>query len=182
MRRLLRYGHAVVFCLLALGITLPASAQDAPTVELSGGYNFLRVQFEDFEDEKSFPAGWYVDVASNVTEMIGIVGQIGGNYKTLFDTVDTSLHRFLGGVRVSSRTNQQVVPFVQVLAGGIRSSFEAFGESESQTDGALQIGGGVNLMPNDSVGIRVGADYLRVFDEDEGVNVFRFAVGVVLPF
>ena len=90
MRRLLRYGHAVVLCLLALGITLPASAQDAPTVELSGGYNFLRVQFEDFEDEKSFPAGWYVDVASNVTEMIGIVGQIGGNYKTLFDTVDTS--------------------------------------------------------------------------------------------
>jgi len=29
------------------------------------------------------------------------------------------------------------------------------------------------------VGLRVGADYLRIFEEDAGANLFRFTVGIV---
>lgn len=184
MHGFLKYVSLVVLCLVMLGIALPAAAQDAARVELSGGYNFLRVFEEDFEDEKNFPGGWYAEVAGNLTDMFAIVGQVSGNYKTLtFDStdVDAKLHTFSGGVRVSSRVNQRVVPFAHILGGGVRSSFEGGGEEDSETDGILQIGGGVNLMPNARVGIRLGADYLRVFVEDEGVNVFRFAAGVVLP-
>ena len=35
------------------------------------------------------------------------------------------------------------------------------------------------------VGVRIGADYLRIFpknDETTSVNVFRFVAGIVLPF
>jgi hypothetical protein len=38
----------------------------------------------------------------------------------------------------------------------------------------------VNFALTDAVGLRAGADYLRVFAEDEGANLFRFHVGVVI--
>lgn len=175
----------VVFFLVMLSMALPATAQDAARVELSGGYNFLRLFDEDLGDEKNFAGGWYGEVAGNLTDMFAIVGQVGGNYKTLtFDNTDFdfNLHVFSAGVRVSSRTHQRVVPFAHILGGGVRSSLKGGGEEESWTDGFLLIGGGVNVMPNARVGIRLGADYVRAFTEDEGLNVFRFAAGIVLPF
>ena len=51
---------------------------------------------------------------------------------------------------------------------------------------AIQLGGGVNVMGSGNVGLRVGADYLRILAKDDGelssgedVNGFRFVVGVV---
>ena len=51
---------------------------------------------------------------------------------------------------------------------------------DSSTNFGLQAGGGVNFGLTDTIGIRAGADYLRVFAEDEGANLFRFHVGVVI--
>jgi opacity protein-like surface antigen len=53
-------------------------------------------------------------------------------------------------------------------------------ESDSGTDFGLQVGGGVNVMVTAKAGVRVGADYLRVFSEDQGINMFRFTAGIVL--
>jgi opacity protein-like surface antigen len=181
----------VFVCLVALGIALPAAAQDAARVEVSGGYNFIRA-FEsgDGEDE-NLPGGWYADVAGNLTDMFAIVGQVNGNYKSeeeLGLSADIDVHGFLGGVRLSSRANQRVVPFGQVLVGGTNVSFSAGSFDESETFFTVQLGGGVNLMASDRVGIRVAVDYLRVLGKDESdlntedTNVFRFAAGIVLPF
>lgn len=137
--------------------------------------------------------------------MIGIVFQVGGNYKTFEEsfsaggvtatsTVDLKVHEFLGGVRVNASTGTAVTPFAHVLAGGINGSVEAtasasipgqpplsFSDSDSGTDFGLEIGGGVNFGLSDRVGLRVSADYLRVFgEEDSGANLFRFSVGIVL--
>jgi hypothetical protein len=38
----------------------------------------------------------------------------------------------------------------------------------------------VNFGLTDQVGLRVGADYLRVFEEDAGADFFRFVVGIVI--
>ena len=84
----------------------------------------------------------------------------------------------MGGVRVSSRTNKQAVPFAHVLAGAVRQTVG----TNTVVDGGLQVGGGVNVMPKDRVGVRVGVDYLRVFGSGEGTNVVRVDAGVVLPF
>lgn len=174
----------LVLSVLMLGFALPVAAQDVPKIELSGGYQVLN----DRSAEETFPAGWYVDVAGNVTRMFGIVGEVGGSYKTLSDLVDVKLkvHTFMAGVRVSSRANAKVVPFAQALVGGWRAggSVGILGISvgASETDAALQVGGGVNVMATGNVGIRLGADYRRVFTEDEGTNEARFVVGVVLPF
>jgi outer membrane protein with beta-barrel domain len=176
---------SAALCLIVLGVALPAAAQGTPKAELSAGYNFFRVFEEDLGDEKNFTKGWYADVAGNMSDMLAIVGLVSGTYKTISEgnvDVDLSVHTFLGGVRLSSRANQRMVPFVQFLGGAARSSFEGLGESDSETDGVLQVGGGVNLMPNATVGVRLGGDYLRVFEDPEGVNVFRFTAGVVIPF
>ena len=54
--------------------------------------------------------------------------------------------------------------------------------SDSASYFGLQVGGGVNLAIAQAVAVRLGVDALRVFHEGEGVNVFRFAAGIVVPF
>ena len=164
--------------LMVLVSSLPAAAQ----VEVSGGYNFLRLLDEDLEgSDKNFNKGWYADLA--VGGKVAVVGQITGNYKTFDDSLpadfELKLHSYMGGVRFGGGGSQGAVPFVQVLGGAFRTGVSAFGEDESSSDGALQVGVGVNLLPAGGIGLRLGADYIRVFTEGEGTNALRFGVGIV---
>jgi opacity protein-like surface antigen len=186
-------------CLVALSVAIPVSAQTSPRTEISGGYQFLT--FDVDEENESLPKGWYFDVAGNVTPTIGIVFQIGGNYKSFEESVtvgggtfeaeaDLKVHEFLGGVRLNARGNPRLVPYGQLLVGGINGSLEltttstipgvpGFSTEDSGTNFALEVGGGVNFGLTESAGIRFGADYLRVFADDAGSNVFRFHAGIV---
>ena len=194
--------RALALCLATMGLAVPALAQSTPKVELSGGYQFLNFSVEG--ENESMPAGWYFDVAGNLTPMIGVVFQVGGNYKSFDESVtiggitatataDLKVHEFLGGVRLSARSNSAVVPFGQVLVGGINGSIEvsasttipgmppiAFNDEESGTNFALQAGGGVNFKMSEAIGLRAGADYLRAFQDEGGANLFRFHVGIVI--
>jgi hypothetical protein len=164
-----------VFALLTvLASSRPAAAQ----VEVSGGYNFLRLLDEQVEgDDKNFAKGWYADLA--VGRTIAVVGQISGNYKTFGDLFDFKLHSYMGGVRFGGGRSRGAVPFVQVLGGAFRTGVSGLDTDESETDRALQIGAGVNVLPAGGIGLRLGADYVRVFTEGEGANVLRFGVGIV---
>ena len=181
-----------VLAVVVLGIGLPAAAQDVPKGEVSGGYQFISVKSPG-EDAENFPVGWYFDVAGNVTDAVAIVGQFSGNYKTIEDPIDgdfdLKIHPYMVGIRGSSRRNEKVVPFGQVLVGGVSLKASQGSLSASETDLAVQVGGGVNVMGNSKVGVRLGVDYLRVFGKSDGeltggddANVFRFVVGVVVPF
>ena len=167
-------------CAAIVAVSAPAMAQDAPKAEVSVGYNYLH------SNGDSMPKGWYADVAGNVTPAFAVVGQVTGNYES-DDTlgVDSKLHTFMGGVRVNARATGGVTPFAHVLVGVAHSSLSTdlggVTGSLSTNDGALQLGGGVKLMPK-NVGVQVGADYLRLFTDVEGTNVFRFAAGVVFGF
>ena len=195
------YVRMLALCVTLVCVAVPASAQSTPNAEISAGYQFLNFSVEG--ENESMPKGWYFDVVGNLNPMIGIMFQVGGNYKTFEEsfsaggatattTVDLKVHEFLGGVRLNGRTGAAVTPFVHVLAGGINGSVEAtatatipgqppisFSDSDSGTDFAFEIGGGVNFPLSDAVGLRVGADYLRIFEEDAGANLFRFTVGIV---
>jgi len=165
---------AFVSCLMAA----PAFAQETPSFDVSGGYSFLR----DQEVEENFH-GWVASVTGNLSPLLGITGEIGGNYKTV-DVIGTdvslSVHSFLVGPRLAARTNPAFTPFVHVLDGAARGSASVLGQSESATDFALQPGGGVDFWVRENVGVRAGADYRRVFSEGEGSNEFRFQLGIVL--
>jgi len=188
------------FCLAALCVAIPVSAQTTPRTEISGGYQFVTFSVDD--ESESIPKGWYFDVAGNLNPMIGIVFQVGGNYKTFEESVtfgggtftaeaDLKVHQFLGGVRLSARDNPKLVPFGQLLVGAINGSVEltatstipgipTFSEEDSSTNFGLLFGGGTTFGVSESAGIRFGVDYLRIFEEDAGSNVFRFHVGVVI--
>ena len=97
----------------------------------------------------------------------------------------------MGGVRVAARTNPRVVPFGQVLVGAARLSggvtasgpaVSVLAVGDADTEFALQIGGGVNLMTSGNIGVRLGADYRRIFISAGGENEFRVVAGVVIPF
>ena len=177
-----------IFGVMVLGVAGSAAAQDTPRAEVSAGYQFFTGKGEDeVEDWENFPAGWYADVAGNLTPMLGVVGQVSGNYKTIEETdadIDFKVHTFMFGVRASSPG--RVRGFGQFLVGGVNlKASDAFG-SASETDLAIQLGGGVTVLGANNIGFRAGVDYLRFFGSDEGelsggedVNGFRFVVGVV---
>jgi opacity protein-like surface antigen len=193
--------RVLAFCLAVLGMAVPVFAQSAPKAELSAGYQFLNFVVDG--ENESMAKGWYFDVAGNLTPTFGLVFQIGGNYKNFEESVslggitsiasaDLKVHEFLGGVRLNSNARSTIVPFGQVLVGGMNGSVDvsstttlpgqapiSFNQSDSGTNFALQAGGGVNLGLTDGVGLRVGADYLRIFDDSGGANLFRFNVGLV---
>jgi hypothetical protein len=169
-----------VLCGGVLSVAVPAAAQAA--VEVSGGYNYLRLEGE------SVPNGWYADLAGKIAPGIQLVGQVTGNYKTVSVggiDVDAKLHSFMGGVRVAgSRTG--VSPFGQVLFGVLRASASSnasgllpFTVSDGDSEGALQIGGGLNIRSSAAIGLRLGLDYVRVLS-DVGANGMRFSAGIVL--
>ena len=90
--------------------------------------------------KKAMPLGWYFDVAGNLTPLLGVVFQVGGNYKTvdqsatigvisLAASADFKVHEFLGGVRMNFRSNRSVVPFGQFLVGGFNGSIKVSGRT-----------------------------------------------------
>ena len=187
MRGSMKWAGVALLSLMVVGFARPVAAQDAPKAEISAGYNYLQAKSSGDEDWTKFKSGWYADVAGNVTPVVSIVGQVTGNYKTFEDDPDgdfkLKLHTFMAGVRGSSTGN--VSGFGQVLVGGanVKGSIGTF--SASETDLAIQVGGGVNVRGSGAVGLRLGIDYLRVMAKDDGevleaadVNGFRFSVGV----
>jgi opacity protein-like surface antigen len=179
---------AALTCLLGAATARPAAAQ----ADISAGYQFTHTP------EVNLPVGFYVDVSGTVAPAFAIVGEISGAYRS--ETVTSGattvhatarLHTFMAGVRVASHGNPRLVPFGQMLVGGARLNSElsattsgamvVSGEN-AETDFTLQMGGGVDAMVRRNLGLRLGADYRRIFFPGFGENDFRLVAGLVLPF
>ena len=193
----LRISVIAALAILLLAIPQPARAQN-DAGEFSAGWQVLH-----FEEE-TFSRGWYADVLGNLTDSLGVVGEVSGHYRTIDETrlvagvpvdvsADLRIHSFMGGIRFSARQSQQIVPFGQALFGLVHGSAAVEGsatvggrtftvdESESDSDAAFALGGGVNVRMTDILALRFAASYFRVI-EDGASNSVRFAVGVVFPF
>src|SRR5262245_55543928 len=189
--------------IIALGLAQPAAAQGPEKGDVSFGYQFLNLSADS--ESESLPTGWFVDMAGNLTRSLAVVAQVGGNYKTYEQSASfggasasanatIKLYEFMGRVRMSSHASRSVVPFAHVLAGAAygSGSFEGSGSfggqnfavsgADSQTNFALQVGGGTNIGMTENVGIRFGVDYLRIFENEGGINAFRLGAGVNLKF
>jgi outer membrane protein with beta-barrel domain len=190
--------------LAGLLLAQPAAAQGASKGDVAVGYQFMNLSASG--DSQSMPAGWFVDVSGNLNRSVAAVAQFGGNYKSLSESVvaggvtananaDVRVHQFMGGVRVSAHPSPTVAPFVHILAGAAYGSVSysgtgsiagqtivAMSGTDSGTNFALQTGGGTNIWMTPTIGLRMGVDYVRIFETDGGANVFRFAAGVGFKF
>jgi hypothetical protein len=165
--------------LLLLALTTPAAAQGRGG-DVAVGVGILH----DSDLEETFPTGWLFAATGNVTSMLGIVGEVGGNYKTV-DVLGTDLnlrvHSFLGGLRFMNRT-EKAVPFAQFLVGAVNGQASVLGASDSSTHLAFQPGGGVDIMMSEKIGIRLQGDYRIIKSDGDTSSEFRFAVGAVFGF
>ena len=180
-----------------LALPQPARAQ-GPAGEISGGYRLIHGA------DETFSLGWYADVLGNITDSFGVVGDVAGHYKSIDETRsaggiqvnvsgDLRIHTFMGGARLTWRRNPRITPFVQALVGLAHGAADVEGsatvggrtftadESESFTEFAADLGGGVNIRATDGMSVRVAGSWFRVVEED-AENAFRFSLGVVFAF
>lgn len=168
-------------CLLVLMVlaALPAAAQ-APKAEVFGGYSYTRINPGGSGNGFNLN-GWNGSVAGNVNDWFGIVGDFGGTYGSP-SGVDTNVHTFLFGPRITAR-NEQLQPFAHALFGGARIKGTAAGVSVSDSAFSMALGGGVDWKANDTVAIRLGQlDYLMTRFGNDRQNNFRLSTGIVFRF
>ena len=173
------------------GFARPAAAQDVKRVEVAGGWNYMAARSNDDNDWTHFLKGWFGEVAGGLNSRWSIVGQVSGGYKTILDNEGAfklKVHPYLFGVRASARRNPKTTPFAHFLVGATNIKVSLASESVSDTLFTWQAGGGVNVKINDSVGARIGGDYVRIKGTDdseivsEAIQVIRLSVGVVVGF
>lgn len=186
--------RSLALCLVVLAVALPAAAQEVPKIEVSGGYSLMRLTRGlgiDLSDVKETLQGWYVDVTANETAMLAVVAQVGGGYQTVRNQ-NVRVREFAAGARLNRRMSERMVPFVQVLVGITHFSPNIGYTNIEQQPGrsnnaSFHVGGGVSLRSAARIGLRVGAEYVRIFTEGSPSSKqrtpgFRVTAGLVLPF
>lgn len=147
-----------------------AFAQDVPKVELFGGYSYMNVNptGSTFSINTS---GWEGAVNYNFNSRLGIVGDISGHYCCS----GQSIHNFMVGPQISYRA-EKYTAFFHVLGGGSH----AVGLTQTDTNLAFAVGGGVDYNVRPSLAIRVGQlDYVPTHFLGNWQHNFRASGGIV---
>jgi opacity protein-like surface antigen len=130
--------------------------------------------------------GFDTSVTGFVNKNFGIEGDIDGHFKNKDFTVTQTVGTVTGTTSVNTRLStynfmagphyrfasddSKVTPFVHGLLGANHSRVNAtaFGDSisDSQTDFALKLGGGVDFDVHHDVALRLAADYNPVFERN----------------
>ena len=182
-----------VLSVVIVGMARPAAAQDdAPKVEVAGGWNYMGLRFGESDTWEHFYRGGFGEVAVNLNNRWGIVGNVGYDQKTVVEIegdIKAKVIPYLFGVRLSSRANEKNTPFLQFLVGATRRSLSLGSESIDETTFTWQAGGGVTIKASDHVGARIGGDYMRILGKDdseifgsEATQGLRLTAGIVVGF
>lgn len=152
-----------------------------PRDETAIGWGILRdSSLVDLGLDGTSTLGWNTSFAGNLSPWIGVIGDVGGNYKTV-SGVTFKIHTYLSGIRVTGRSEfGRINPFGQFLVGLAQSRAGVRGFSISGNDFAIQPGGGVDIGLSNSVAVRLQMDFRTIFSEGEKFNEFRFMPGIVI--
>lgn len=165
-----RLGVLVLAAILLLGGVKTADAEgEAPSLELSGGYAFLRDQSDE---STNLPVGWYFSISKTLTDSLGVVADVGGSYKSEAG-IDINEHAFLAGARYSFR-GERFTPYVEALGGEVRRGSNL---GDPIWDFAVQGGVGLGFKVNEDASLRAGVDFRNIFG-DASSQQFRIVVGV----
>ena len=151
MRRLISLTTGLAIGLFVLSIPSFAQEVNYPKAEVFGGFSIERAG-------ASF-MGWQASGNYNVTHNLGIVGDFGGQYKTVLG-VPMNSYEFLFGPRLMVRKNK-VTPFAHALFGGIRNgvgSTTILGVTTpavSATSLGMGIGGGLDVNISNRLALRI---------------------------
>jgi hypothetical protein len=175
---------SIVACAVALvAFATPTFAQIPPRINVSGAYSVM-VDPRYPLDPQPLLHGWTVSITRNITPVLGLTGELGGNYEAIriyrfggLVTVTRKYHALLAGPRVASWKNARVTPYAHLLAGLV---FDIVEGNDAPPAFALEPGGGIDFWIRPRIGIGVGGGYRRLFTGDERIEHVRVQVGVVL--
>ncbi len=161
-----------LFTVILLLLSSSALGQDGdyPKVEVFGGFSYLSA---DLGTRENF-FGFQGSVSGNVKENIGIVVDVGGQYKSVLG-IGISYYEFLLGPRFMVRS-ERVTGFVHALFG----HRYVFALSDIDSAFALGFGGGMDVSASDSIGIRLFQfDYMPNHSPSIWRHDVRFGSGIV---
>jgi opacity protein-like surface antigen len=159
---------------LAALLAVPAimGQDEYPKAEIFGGFSYMN--FDSGGGERYNALGWQASAAGNFHKNVGIVGDLGGQYKSIEGTT-VWVYEYLFGPRFYYRTEKSTV-FAHTLFGGATAG----GGGESETAFAMGYGAGVDVKISDRVAFRVmQVDYVPMHKWGEWFNSFRLGVGIV---
>ena len=198
--------RVLFLAMVVLIASISAQAQDTPKVELWGTYSLLVADIDVLDNESLH--GYGFGIQGNFSKSFGLVGEFTSNHGAsgpvtifpptppviLINELDTRVNYFLFGPRFSYRSSPVTV-FGHVLVGGANMKLEdenITGFSDSNTEFAMAIGGGVDVNLGSRFAIRAAQfDYAPIHtDINERVaggtsswlHNTRFQAGVVFKF
>jgi len=144
--------------------------QDAPMVEVFGGYAYNRI-LSAASGEPVHTNGWEASAGWNLNRWFGLKADFGGSYCCH----QQYLYSFLGGPQLSLRREKYTV-FAHGLLGGAHAK----GMSTTDTDLAWVLGGGVDWNVHRVVAIRLGqVDYFGTHFFSATQDDLRVSAGLV---
>jgi len=186
-----------LFVALTLALTVIAQAQEAPRVEVFGGYSYMRLQDDGSGLDRDLNG---FNVSGNITVLgkrLGLKADVSGHFGNIFvatgvPSIDQRQFLFLFGPQYSLRTSGKIQPFAHALFGFTRQTLKNNAISGDLTDTgfAFAAGGGVDLKAFSSkLSLRlVQADYvLTKFGDGASSgnntnNNLRISTGMVVRF
>jgi opacity protein-like surface antigen len=174
-------------------------AQDAPRVEVFGGFQYFRANSGIDVQSCSVPVapagscfdnfslnGWNDSLSGYFNRYVGVTADFSGAYGSpefLGIPIHTKLYTFMFGPVLRLPNPTHITPFVHLLGGGAHVSADAAGVSDSSTDAAWAVGGGVDLNIAPVISVRLGqVDFLQTRTGGDSQNNFRYSAGIVLRF
>jgi len=207
MRRFMFVSLGLAIALVLLSI--PSFAQEIyyPKVEAFGGFSISSAAVSSVDPTTGLATslresfmGWQGSVNGNLTHHLAIVGDFGGQYKSLpgvtgagatVSGVSLNSYQFLFGPRIMFRRSR-ITPFVHAMFGGVKegigsTTLSILGTSVttpavSSTGLGMAMGGGIDVNLNDRLALRVPQfDWTPM--HVGGVwekNVIRIGIGLVV--
>jgi hypothetical protein len=198
---------------LSMAAAMPYSrglSSYTPRLELLVGYTYLRVfPTVGFGNRIYWMNGGSTSIAFNLNRYLGLVGDFGGFNETRlmittgnppqatgpYEAVDGgSAYTFLGGPRVSLRSNLRLTPFAQALFGVMHATQVSLCPNctsilPAQNAFTLTAGGGLDLRLTHRLSIRAvqGEYFMTRFDnlatgKSASQNDVRLSTGLVFRF
>jgi len=186
-----------LFVAITLALTVIAQAQEAPRVEVFGGYSYMRLEDDGSGLDRDLNG---FNVSGNITVLgkrLGLKADVSGHFGNIFvatgvPSIDQRQFLFLFGPQYSLRTSGKIQPFAHALFGFTRQTLKNNAISGDLTDTgfAFAAGGGVDLKAFSSkLSLRlVQADYVLTKFGDGAAsgnntnNNLRISTGMVVRF
>ena len=152
--------------IIGLFLSIPSFAQEViyPKAEIFGGFSISSSSISSTDPLTGLTAslresfmGWQGSVNGNLTHHLAIVGDFGGQYKTIAG-IPMNSYQFLFGPRIMFRA-PRITPFVHAMFGGVKEGVGSFSFTDPLSGVSISTPG---VSANFSAGLF--SEFLRPLD------------------